>query len=151
MVCVLLREIVSPLTFIFASYQCQFHSMISDKFVCFYLQTWKYRGNEKYVLVLVQCHDGMITNSINLICVLHSSWTSARLNRFISSHHDTGLEPEPNNHTVYLNSIYIFSHLFFFCRWVLETIKKRAAHATVPVHRASAVTPSVREPNQHIQ
>ena len=117
MVCVLLREIVSPLTFIFASYQCQFHSMISDKFVCFYLQTWKYRGNEKYVLVLVQCHDGMITNSINLICVLHSSWTSARLNRFISSHHDTGLEPEPNNHhdhTVYLNSIYIFSHLFFF-------------------------------------
>ena len=26
----------SPLTLIFATYQCQFHSMISDKFVCFY-------------------------------------------------------------------------------------------------------------------
>ena len=26
-----------------------------------------YRGNEKYVLVLVQCHDGIITNSINLL------------------------------------------------------------------------------------
>ena len=25
-----------------------------------------YTGNEKYVLVLVQCHDGMITNSTNL-------------------------------------------------------------------------------------
>ena len=43
-----------------------------------------YRGNEKYVLVLVQCHDGMITNSINLVCVLHSSSTRARPNRLIS-------------------------------------------------------------------
>ena len=52
--------------------------------ICLFLQTWNYRGNEKYVLVLVQCHDGMITNSINLVCVLHSSSTHARPNRFIS-------------------------------------------------------------------
>ena len=54
------------------------------RIICWFLQTLNYRGNEKYVLVLVQCHDGMITNSINLVCVLHSSSTRARPNRFIS-------------------------------------------------------------------
>ena len=52
--------------------------------ICWFLQTLNYGGNEKYVLVLVQCHDAMITNSINLVCVLHSSSTRARPNRFIS-------------------------------------------------------------------
>ena len=52
--------------------------------ICWFLQTLNYRGNEKYVLVLVQCHDGMITNSINFVCVLKSSSTRARPNRFIS-------------------------------------------------------------------
>ena len=52
--------------------------------ICWFLQTLNYRGSEKYVLVLVQCHDGMITNSINLVCVLHSSSTRARPNRFVS-------------------------------------------------------------------
>ena len=50
------------------------------RIISWFLQTLNYRGNEKYVLVLVQCHDGMITNSINLVCVL----TRARPNRFIS-------------------------------------------------------------------
>ena len=52
--------------------------------VCWFLQTLNYRGIEKYDLVLVQCHDGMITNSINIFCVFHSPSTRARPNRFIS-------------------------------------------------------------------
>ena len=62
-------------------YHAIYHSMFSDNLLVF---IYFYRGNEKYVLVLVQCHDGMITNSINLVCVLHSSSTRARPNRFIS-------------------------------------------------------------------
>ena len=38
------------------------------RIICWFLQTLDYRGNEKYVLVLVQCHDRMITNLINLVC-----------------------------------------------------------------------------------
>ena len=53
------------------------------RIICWFLQTLNYRGNEKNVLVLVQCHDGMIKNSINLVCALHSSLTRARPNRFI--------------------------------------------------------------------
>ena len=34
--------------------------------MCLFLQILNYRGNEKYVLVLVQVHDGMITSSVNL-------------------------------------------------------------------------------------
>ena len=45
--------------------------------ICLIVQNIDYRGNEKYVLVLVQCHDGIITNSINHFLVLHSSWTRA--------------------------------------------------------------------------
>ena len=36
------------------------------RIICLFLQTLNYNGNEKYVLVLVQCHDGMIANEINL-------------------------------------------------------------------------------------
>ena len=67
--------------------------------ICWFLQTLNCRGNEKYVLVLVQCHDGVITNSINLVCILHPSSTcedQTDSSRSWSSHHDTGLEPEPN-------------------------------------------------------
>ena len=34
--------------------------------ICLILQTINYWGNKKDVLVLIQCHDGIITNSINL-------------------------------------------------------------------------------------
>ena len=84
MVCVSLREKANPLTFFFECYQCWFHSMFSVSLICLFLQTLNHKDNEKYVLVLVQCHDGIITNSINLVCVLHESKTSARPNRFIS-------------------------------------------------------------------
>ena len=95
MVCVLLLETMSPLTFIFASYQCQFHSMISDKFVCFYkLGITEVTRNMFWSSSSVD-HDGMITNSINLICVLHSSSTRARPNRFISFM-TLDSKPEPN-------------------------------------------------------
>ena len=82
MVCVLLRETVSLLT--------SSLNVISVNFIaCFwiifwFLQTLNYKGNEKYVLVLVQCHDAIITNSINLVCFLHSSIIRARPYRFIS-------------------------------------------------------------------
>ena len=79
MVCVLLRETASLLTFIVNVISVNFIALF--RIICWFLQTFNYRGNEKYVLVLVQCHDGMITNSINLVCVLHWSWT--RANRFI--------------------------------------------------------------------
>ena len=32
------------------------------RIICLFLQTMNIKGNEKCVLVLVQCHDGMITN-----------------------------------------------------------------------------------------
>ena len=35
--------------------------------ICWFLQALNYRDDEKYVLVLVQCHDGMITSSKNLV------------------------------------------------------------------------------------
>ena len=82
MVRVLLRETASPLTFIMNVISVDFIACFL--IICWFLQTLNYRGNEKYVLVLVQCHDGMIMNSINLVCVLHSSSTRARPNRFIS-------------------------------------------------------------------
>ena len=69
------------------------------RIICWFLQTLNYRGNEKYVLVLVQCHDWMNTNSINLVCVLHCLrlvQDQTDLSCSWSSHHDTGLEPEPN-------------------------------------------------------
>ena len=82
MVSVLLQEKVSLLTFIMNIISVNFIACF--QIICWFLQTLNYRGNEKYVLVLVQCHDGMITNSINLVCVLHASSTRARPNRFIS-------------------------------------------------------------------
>ena len=82
MVCVLLRKTCvhshSSLNVISVNFRTCFW------IICLFLQTLNFKGNEKYVLVLVQCHDGMITNSINLVCVLHSSLTRARTNRFIS-------------------------------------------------------------------
>ena len=107
MVCVLLRETASLLTFIMNIISVNFIACF--QIICWFLQTLNYRGNEKYVLVLVQCHDGMITNSINLVCVLHSFSTRDQdqtdLSRLWSSHHDTGLEPEPN---------ILFTNLFLF-------------------------------------
>ena len=82
MVRVLLRETASLLTFIMNIISVNFIACF--RIICWFLQTLNYRGNEKCVLVLVQCHDGMITNSINLVCVLQSSSTRARPNRFIS-------------------------------------------------------------------
>ena len=82
MVRVLLRETVSLLTFIMNVISINFIACF--RISCWFLQTLNYRGNKKYVLVLYQCHDGMITNSINLFCVLHSSSTRARPNRLIS-------------------------------------------------------------------
>ena len=68
MVRILLRETASLLTFIMNVISVNFIACF--RIICWFLQTLNYRGNEKYVLVLVQCHDGMITNSINLVCVL---------------------------------------------------------------------------------
>ena len=67
MVRVLLREMASLLTFIMNVISVKIIACF--RIICWFLQTLNYRGNEKYVLVLVQCHDGMITNSINLVCV----------------------------------------------------------------------------------
>ena len=52
--------------------------------ICLILQTINNRGNEKYILVLIQCHDEIITNSIVFFCDLHSSSTHARPNSIIS-------------------------------------------------------------------
>ena len=82
--------------------------------ICLILQTISYRGNEKYVLVLVQWHNGIITNSTNHVCVLHSSSTRARPNRFISF--DSCKTHRNMNHDcmayVYCNKIlqYIIKH-----------------------------------------
>ena len=69
--------------------------------------TINYRGNKKYVLALIQCHDGIITNSINLFFILHSSLTCVRPNRFISLHNNTALKPEPHS------SLFIASFLYY--------------------------------------
>ena len=71
MVCVLLQETASPLTFIMNVISVNFIACF--RIMCLFLQILNYRGNEKYVLVLVPCHDGIITNSINLFGVLHES------------------------------------------------------------------------------
>ena len=63
MVRVLLRETASLLTFIMNVINANFIACFW--IICWFLQTFNYRGNEKYVLVLVQCHDGIINNSIN--------------------------------------------------------------------------------------
>ena len=82
MVCRLLRGTASQLH---ASLnENSIYVMACFRRICLILPNMDYRGNEKYDLVLVQCHDGMIMNSINLVCVLHSSSTRARPNRFIS-------------------------------------------------------------------
>ena len=41
--------------------------------ICLILQTINYRDNEKYVQVLVQCHDGIIMNSINQIYLVRDN------------------------------------------------------------------------------
>ena len=64
MVRVLLREMACLLIFIMNVISVNFIACFW--IICWFLQTFNYRGNEKHVLVLVQCHDGMITNSINL-------------------------------------------------------------------------------------
>ena len=53
--------------------QCQCYVMYL--IICLILQTINYIGNEKYVLVLVQCQDWIITNSINIF----ASYTRLRL------------------------------------------------------------------------
>ena len=79
----LLRETASLLTFIMKVISVNFIACFL--IICWFLQTLNYRGNEQNVLVLVQCHDGMIKNLINLVRVLHSSSTRARPNRLILS------------------------------------------------------------------
>ena len=56
-------------------YQCNFIACF--QIICWFLQTLNNRGNEKYVLVLIQCHDGTITNPINLFS--HTQWVSVTL------------------------------------------------------------------------
>ena len=107
MVRVLLRETANPLTFIMNVISVNFIACFW--IICWFLQTLNYGGNEKYVLVLVPCHDGMITNSINLFGVLHSSSTRAR--------------PEPNN--VALSNII----------WITIWIKKFSAVRTLDLDR----------------
>ena len=58
--------------------QCKCHCF---RRICLILQTMNYWDNEKYVLVLVVCHDGIITNPINLFAfytrfstVIIASW-----------------------------------------------------------------------------
>ena len=47
------------------------------------LQITNYKGNEKYFLVLVHCHDGIIVQLVSLYCVFHSSSTHAKPKRLI--------------------------------------------------------------------
>ena len=58
-----------------------------------------YRGSKKYVLVLVQCHDGVITNSINHSWLLHLSLTCEKTKRLVIVHdnHDSELQRKPTN------------------------------------------------------
>ena len=56
MVHVLLRETASLFTFIMNV--ISFHFIACFQIICWFLQTLNYRGKEKYVLVLIQCHDG---------------------------------------------------------------------------------------------
>ena len=55
MVRVLLRETASLLTFIMNIISVNFIACF--RIICWFLQTQNYGGNEKYVLVLIQCHD----------------------------------------------------------------------------------------------
>ena len=97
MVCILLQETVSTLTCIFEQNTV---SMSLHVYLRMYLilQTINYRGNKKFVLVLVQCHDGIIMNSLNLFSHLTLIFDSYKTNLYRLSilHKDNGLEPEPN-------------------------------------------------------
>ena len=60
--------------------------------ICLFLQTLNFKGNEKYVLVFVQCHDGMITNSINLF----ASYTRRKQIYLIRDHRFMTLDSNQN-------------------------------------------------------
>ena len=65
------------------------------------LQTYNYRGNKKYVLFLVQCHNGIITNSINLFLRVTLCFDSCKIKQIYLIHYNRIVILDLNQNLIY--------------------------------------------------
>ena len=78
--------------------------MVCFRRICLILQKKYYRVNEKYVLVLVQCHDGIITNSINLFLRLTLIFDSCKTKQIYLVRDNHILTLDSNQNLIILQS-----------------------------------------------